>query len=57
MGIDANVCIMREAKLHDIFEDAVNIRVTGNTVNDMIGLCAIQPLAIVYLRVGRLRRG
>ena len=56
MGIYADVCIMRETEVHDVTEDAVNVRIAGNTVNDMIGLCVIQPLTIVYVRVGRLRR-
>ena len=57
MGIYANVCILREAESHDVTEDTVNIREAGNTVYDMIGLYVIQPLTIVYLRVGRLWRG
>ena len=36
MGINANVWIMRETKVHDVAEYAVDIRVTGYSVNDMI---------------------
>ena len=48
MGVDADVCIMREAEVHDVAEDAVNVRVAGDTMNDMIGLYVIQPLTIAY---------
>ena len=57
VGIDADVCIMGEAEVHDVAEDAVNIRVAGNAMYDMIGFYVIQPFAIVYLRVSRLRGG
>lgn len=57
MGINADVCIVGEAEVHDIAEDAVNVRVAGNTMYNMIGLYVIQPLTVVYLRVGRLRGG
>ena len=49
MGVNPNVCVMREAEVHDIAKDAVDIRVAGNTMDYMIRLCVIQPLAIVYL--------
>ena len=49
MGIDADVCIMREAEIHDIGEDAMNVRVAGYTMDDMIGKSIIYPLAIIYL--------
>ena len=48
MGVDADVCIMREAEVHDVAEDAVNVRVAGDTMNDMIGLYVIQPFTIAY---------
>ena len=48
MGVDPDVCIMREAEVHDVAEDAVNVRVAGDTMNDMIGLYVIQPLTIAY---------
>ena len=49
MGIDADVCIMRETEVHDIAKDTMYIWVAGYTMNDMIGLYVIQPLTIVYL--------
>ena len=57
VGVDADVCISREAEVHDVAEDAVDIRITGNAMDDVIRLDVIQPFTIVYLRVGRLRRG
>ena len=38
MGIDTNVCIMRKAEVHDGAENTMDIRVTGNTMYDTIGL-------------------
>ena len=32
MGVDANVCIAREAEGHDVFENTVYIRVAGNPI-------------------------
>ena len=49
MGIDADVCIMREAEVHDRAKDAVDVRIAGNTMDDMIRLSIIQPFAVVYL--------
>jgi hypothetical protein len=49
MGINANVWIMRETKVHDVAEYAVDIRVTGYSVNDMIRQFVIQPLAFMDL--------
>ena len=56
MGIDSDVYIMRETEVHDIAKDAVNIWITGYTMNDMVGQGVVCPLTIIYLRVGRLRR-
>ena len=56
MSIDSDVCIMREAEVHDIAKDAVNIWITGYTMNDMVGQCVVCPLTIVYFRVGRFWR-
>ena len=47
MSIDSDVCIMRETEVHDIVKDAMNIWITGYTMNDMIGLYIVQPLAVV----------
>ena len=41
MGVDTDVCITHEAKIHDVAEDAVNIRITGNAMNDVIGFYVI----------------
>ena len=49
MGIDTNVCIMRETEVHDIAKDAMNIWITGYTMNDMIGQGIVCPLTIGYL--------
>ena len=49
VGVDTDVCITHEAKIHDVAEDAVNIRITGNAMDDVIGFDVIQPFTIVYL--------
>lgn len=49
MCVNSDICIMGEAEVHDIVEDAMHIRAAGNTMNDMIRLHIIQPLTIVYL--------
>lgn len=41
MGIDADVCITRETEIHDVAENAVNVRITGNTMDNVIGLDVI----------------
>ena len=48
---------MREAEVHDVAKDAMNVWVAGNAVDDMIGGYVIQPSTIINLRLGRLRRG
>jgi hypothetical protein len=37
MGVNADVALMGKTEVHDVFEDAVCVRETGNAVNDMIG--------------------
>ena len=37
MGVNADVALMGKTEFHDAFEDAMRVRKTGNTVNDMIG--------------------
>ena len=37
MGVNADVAFKGKTEVHDAFEDAVCVRGTGNTVNDMIG--------------------
>ena len=37
MGVNADVALTGKTEIHDAFEDAMSIRETGNTVNDMIG--------------------
>ena len=37
MGVNADVALMGKTEIHDAFEDAMRVRKTGNTVNDMIG--------------------
>ena len=41
VGIDTDVCIMRETEVHDRTENAVNVRIAGNTMDDMMGLYVI----------------
>ena len=41
MGINTDVGIMQKAEVHNVGKDAVNIRIAGNTMNDMIGLYVI----------------
>ena len=36
VGIDADVCIMRKAKIHDFFEYTMSLRIAGDTMDDMI---------------------
>ena len=36
VGINTDVCITREAEIHDVAEDSVNIWVTGDSMYDMI---------------------
>ena len=57
VSVDTDVCITREAEVHDVAEDAVNVRITGNAMDDMIGSYVVLPFTIVYLRVGRFRGG
>jgi hypothetical protein len=49
VGVNTNVWIMGETKVHDVAEYAVDIRVTGYSVNDMIRQFVIQPLAFMDL--------
>ena len=56
MGVYADVGVVGETVVHDTAEDVVNMRITGNTVNHMIGLCVINPFAIVDGAVGRFWR-
>ena len=37
MGVNADIVLMGKTEFHDAFEDAMCVRKTGNTVNDMIG--------------------
>ena len=37
VGVDTDICITREAEIHDVAEDAVNIRIAGNAMDDVIG--------------------
>ena len=52
MGVYADVGVLGETVVHDAAEDVVNMRITGNTVNHMIGLCVINPFAIADGAVG-----
>ena len=36
MGVNADVALMGKTEVLDAFEDAMNVGVTGNAVNDMI---------------------
>ena len=47
VGVDTDVCIMRKTEVHDVVENAVNIRITGNAMDDVIGFCVIQSFTIV----------
>jgi hypothetical protein len=37
VGVNADVVFMGKTEIYDAFEDAMRVRKTGNTVNDMIG--------------------
>ena len=56
VGINTNVCIMRETIVHDAVENAVNIGVTGYTMNNVIWLFIIKPFAFIYLCIGWIGR-
>ena len=47
MGVYADVRIMGEAEIHDAAEDAVSIWITGNSMDYMIRLNIIYPLAFI----------
>ena len=49
MGVDADVGFTGKAKVHNAAEDTMCIRQTGYTMDDMIGLLVVQPIAIIYL--------
>ena len=47
MGVYANVWVMGETEVHDAAEYSVSIWVTGDTVDYMIWLFIIKPLAFI----------
>ena len=47
VGIDADVCVMREAEVHDVVEYAVNIWIAGYSMYNMIRVCVIKPFTII----------
>jgi hypothetical protein len=49
MGIDADIRIVGETEVHDGAEDAMSLRIAGDTMDDMIRKSIIYPLTIVYL--------
>ena len=51
VGVDADVAIFREGVFHDVAEHVVYIGVTGDAVDDMVGLFVIHPMAVVYLHI------
>ena len=54
MGINANVGIMGGTVIHDTSEYSVSIWVTGDTVDYMIWLFIIKPLAFINPGISRL---
>ena len=57
MGINANVGIMGGTVIHDTSEYSVSIWVTGDTVDYMIWLFIIKPLAFIDPGISRLWGG
>lgn len=53
MSVDSDVRGVRNAKVHDTTEYAVYEWVAGYSVDDMIWLGGVKPLAFVDCRVGR----
>ena len=51
VSIDADVGFTGKAEFHNALEDAMCIRQAGYTMDDMIGLLVIQPIAIIDLLV------
>jgi hypothetical protein len=37
MRVNADVRVVQETESHDVAENAMHIRITGNTVDDVIG--------------------
>jgi hypothetical protein len=50
MGVNTNVWIMGETIVHDAAEYAVNIGITGYTMDYMIRLPIVQPLTFIYIK-------
>ena len=49
VSIDEDVGFTGKAKVHDAAEDTMCVRQTGYTMDDMIGLLVVKPIAIIYL--------
>ena len=54
--VDADVRVLRETEVHDVVKHMMHVRITADAMDHMIRLRVIQPLAVVYPRVGRFRR-
>ena len=51
VSIYADVHVVREAEVHDAAEDAVDIWITGYSMDYMIRLCVINPFTLIDFRV------
>ena len=56
MSVDADIGVVGETEIHDGGEDAVDIRIAGDAVDDMVGLYIVKPRAAVDLVIGRIWR-
>ena len=57
VGVNPDIPFFGEGVFHDVMKHMMDIWITGDAMDDMIGLFIIEPLAIVNLRISRLRRG
>ena len=53
MGVYANVWVVRETEVHDTTEYAMNIGITGYTVDYMIRPHVIKPIAFINVGICR----
>ena len=52
MSVYADVPLAREAEIHDVAEDVVLLRVTGDAMDDVIGQFVIHPFPFIDDFVG-----
>ena len=57
VGVDTDVTVAGEGKLHDSVEDAVCFREAGDAVDNVVGLAVVEPLPVVDGAVGGFGRG